>query len=229
MPWTLRNESAMRERRIAACIVTLLGSHMICSGSAIAEEGQARAALLLAARYDKSALSAENAPLGKPVIVSRFDSEASVSRVRSVEILPDSVQFVQPAPTADPAFKAVFLTPRGSTGRPVPIQMASFTKPDESATRDESATKTEETSKPLGPAPNSTALIPQEKTAPKMPLSGGTSAHPSPNSIKSQGSRQSYRSAPPEQKAISRPQIAKTERSNYGAAEIGATRAFTRF
>lgn len=213
----------MREQRITACIVTLLGSHVICFGSAIAEEGQARAALLLAARYDKSVLSTENAPLGKPVVVSRFDSEASASRVRSVEILPDSVQSVQSAPTADPAFKAVFLTPRGSTGRPVPIQMANFAKPDESASTPQ------ETAKPPEPASTSTALIPQVKVTPRLPPAD-PSPRPSPHAAKKpEASRPEYRSHSPEPKPNARPQVAKTERSNYGAAEIGATRAFTRF
>src|ERR1700730_14905673 len=62
--------------------------------------------------------------LGKPVLVSRSDVETSGARVRSVEIIdgPSPIQ----SPAADPAFKAVLLTPRGSTGRPIQMQLANL-------------------------------------------------------------------------------------------------------
>src|SRR5215470_17926158 len=59
----------------------------------------------------------EDTPVsGSPVLISRADIESPLSRVRRVDV----VDFVESeGRVADPAFKAVLLTPLGSTGRPV--------------------------------------------------------------------------------------------------------------
>ena len=59
--------------------------------------------------------------VGQPVVVSRADLELPFVRIRSIE---EDVSARLPAGTADPAFKAVLLTPRASTGRPVQPQLA---------------------------------------------------------------------------------------------------------
>ena len=57
------------------------------------------------------------ATLGKPVLVSRADVEFPLGRVRSFQL--DASSNTGESRVADPAFKAVLLTPRESTGRPV--------------------------------------------------------------------------------------------------------------
>src|SRR5262249_7552428 len=57
------------------------------------------------------------AALGKPVLVSRADVESPLARVRSLQF--DASSSSSESRVADPAFKAVLLTPRESTGRPV--------------------------------------------------------------------------------------------------------------
>ena len=57
------------------------------------------------------------ATLGKPVLVSRADVESPLGRVRSFQL--DASSNTGESRVADPAFKAVLLTPRESTGRPV--------------------------------------------------------------------------------------------------------------
>jgi len=55
--------------------------------------------------------------LGRPVILSRADVESPLGRARGlVEV--DSLSLSTQSRPADPAFKAVLLTPRESTGRP---------------------------------------------------------------------------------------------------------------
>src|SRR5262249_8523125 len=56
--------------------------------------------------------------LGGPVMVTRADVESPLGRVRSPE-LDGSATGETRAADPDPAFKAVLLTPRESTGRPV--------------------------------------------------------------------------------------------------------------
>jgi tetratricopeptide (TPR) repeat protein len=167
----------------------------------------------------------EPPPVGKPVVVSRFDTEASASRIRSVKILEDSADATASTPTADPAFKAVFLTPLGSMGRPVPIQMVGLTKPEEDLKKvDEVPTK--ETKQPE-PASTSGALNSQEKAVAKPVVSSSPPSRPRPPGGKSEIKRQSLRS--PEPRTVARPRVAGPERPRYGTAEIGAVRAFTRF
>ncbi|VIO79002.1 hypothetical protein CI1B_76310 [Bradyrhizobium ivorense] len=207
-------------RVIAMCLIaSLVLPATTCSRSHA--QDLARAALLLASRYEGTKTALEIAPVGKPVLVSRFDTEASVTRVRSVEILKDSGEPPPSTPNADPAFKAVFLTPRGSTGRPVPIQMATLAQPAEEA---ESADKAH---KPTAPAPSSAAIISQEKVVTK-PTPGPSSSR-SASVPKSDGLRPSRTRSAEAKAAPPRPRVASPERSSYGAAEIGASRAFTRF
>jgi hypothetical protein len=150
--------------------------------------------------------------LGRPVLVSRSDVETSGARVRSVEIIdgPSPIQ----SPAADPAFKAVLLTPRGSTGRPIPTQLASLPDVQEPIAK--------EPESPAGPSPaavsSTTAkIVPEPSAHDRVPARPVERLAPT------------TRSAMPIQKPASRPKTAQPERPSYGTAEIAATRAFTRF
>src|SRR6516225_8881163 len=93
----------------------------LCASGQVARTQEAipHAAMQLASIEPQHQIS--SALLGKPVLVSRSDVESSSARARSVAIIegPNQPQ----TPVADPAFKAVLLTPRGSTGRPVQLDM----------------------------------------------------------------------------------------------------------
>jgi len=217
--------ATMSERRIVTACLIVIAAATVWPGPIKAQENQSRPALLRAARHDGSVAGFENAPVGKPVVVSRFDTEASVSRVREMKILENSAESGASTPTADPAFKAVFLTPRGSTGRPVPIQMAGLTRPEEDVKKvDEEPTK--EIKQPE-PASTSGALNSQEKAVPKPAVVSTPPSRLGPAVSKSATNRQNLRS--PQPKTAPHPKVAGSERPNYGAAEIGAVRAFTRF
>lgn len=68
--------------------------------------------------------------VGRAVILSRSDVESALVRVRRIEL---NAGDAPDRRTADPAFKAILLTPRDSTGRPVPIQLASLPTAEEAA------------------------------------------------------------------------------------------------
>ena len=145
--------------------------------------------------------------LGSPVVLSRSDVESPLIRIRSIDS--EVVIASTATSTADPAFKAVVLTPRGSTGRPVqPLY-------EPPAVEEQT-----ETPAATGPAPTKQASLP--------PPSSPSSASP--------------RSIPPAAKpkpvvhvapAAAAPRVAQAPRAapapKFGAAEVAATRAFTRF
>lgn len=150
--------------------------------------------------------------LGKPVLVSRSDVETSGARVRSVEIIdgPSPIQ----SPAADPAFKAVLLTPRGSTGRPIPTQMANLPT---------------DVPEPVAKAPEPPAMPPPSLASTKANIVPESPAHERVTARPVERLTPTTRSAVPIQKAAPRPKAAQPERPSYGAAEIAASRAFTRF
>jgi hypothetical protein len=150
--------------------------------------------------------------LGKPVVVSRSDVETSGARVRSVEIIdgPSPIQ----SSAADPAFKAVLLTPRGSTGRPIQTLLANL--PD---------------------VPEPVAKEPEHPRV-QSPSLASTNARivPEPSSVHERVPARpierlapTTRSAASIQKSAPRPKTTQPDRPSYGTAEIAATRAFTRF
>jgi hypothetical protein len=149
--------------------------------------------------------------LGKPVVVSRSDVESSVARVRSVEII-DGPSRVQ-SPTADPAFKAVLLTPRGSTGRPIQMQMANL--PD----IQEPVAKEPETSSLAPPKPS--APVTTAKIVPEPSVNQRVSVPPVLRAAPT------TRSATPKSNPL--PKAIQPARPSYGPTEIAASRAFTRF
>jgi hypothetical protein len=144
--------------------------------------------------------------VGHPVVVSRADVESPKSRIRSLEAGDAGSESAASTPVADPAFKAVLLTPRASTGRPIQpqgIELASVdpaealapaqpskADPGPSIRKAPAASKTKQQ-----PKPKPTRLTKTSKGS-----SGGTQARP---------------------KGGSSPK--------FGRTAIEASRAFTRF
>jgi hypothetical protein len=184
--------------------------------------------------------------LGRPVLVSRSDVQSSSARARSIEVIdgPSSPQ----TPIADPAFKTVLLTPRGSTGRPVQIDMgnipqslepvpakepppapmpAAATPPPASPPALPAETSPAASATPVPPPPIAKSSIGRvPPPAPKAVGPGLTKPAPEASVTKQASLPPSTHSAP----AISPPKsTVHSEHSNYGAAEIAASRAFTRY
>ena len=163
--------------------------------------------------------------LGRPVILTRADVESPLGRARGlVEV--DTASLSSQSRPADPAFKAVLLTPRELTGRPAqPIL------PD--------LTVTEPAAKPVATAPDK----PGTMTLASHPEGAEVSAStPPPSAV--QRVLPKPAAAPPQKKeAASPPPVRTAVRSEaparkaaapaaaprFGANEIAATRAFTRF
>ncbi len=153
--------------------------------------------------------------LGKPVVVSRSDVETSGARVRSVEIIdgPSPIQ----SPAADPAFKAVLLTPRGSTGRPIQTQLANLPDVQEPVAKEPEPPAATPAAPSYSLSSTTTRIVPEPSVHEHVPVRPVERLAPT------------TRSAAPTQKSASRPKAAQPERPSYGTAEIAATRAFTRF
>jgi hypothetical protein len=151
---------------------------------------------------------------GSPVLISRADIESPLTRVRRVDL----VDFVEgEGRIADPAFKAVLLTPLGSTGRPVQPTFSGvgiIDKPDEPQRPEKAPEIPEIKSHPqdanlrLPSPPDSTVKEPTNAVHAKSPaLAAG------PKQVT--------------KLAASPPSPATTPQRT--PAEIGAVRAFTRF
>ena len=150
--------------------------------------------------------------IGQPVVVSRADLESPFVRIRSVE---EDISARLPAGTADPAFKAVLLTPRASTGRPVHLGVP------EDAELNPPAPSKAEPAPVSGPPKSAKAVAPPSgrESPPPAPRSQQKSAQP-PAPSRAAAVR------PAQKPAAAAPQAPAPR---YGAAEIQATRAFTRF
>ena len=157
------------------------------------------------------------ATLGKPVLVSRADVESPLGRVRSFQL--DASSNTGESRVADPAFKAVLLTPRESTGRPVqpaiPLhELASgpphVTPADAPTTKGQAATVKTEPAAPAKPQPKQIASkTPASRPTPQHAAAGGANT-------------------PPVARRAAKPAEPKSG-GGFGRAEIAATRAFTRF
>src|SRR5262245_59101026 len=178
--------------------------------------------------------------LGRPVIDTRADLESPLGRVRGFDREPDTTESGPHAP-ADPAFKAILLTPRGSTGRPVQpiLPDVVLTEPEKKQPTAEPDAKKQggfnlqshNLSDPLTPTP----------TAPKEQVpASATKEHSTPRPSAQQPKQSKQAVAAPARAAAPVPAAAPPPRApvrntasapapRFGAAEIGATRAFTRF
>jgi hypothetical protein len=158
--------------------------------------------------------------LGSPVVFSRTDVETPLTRIRSLSADPGArhdlgsagASTEAGAALADPAFKAVLLTPRGSTGRPV--QPTYELPPEEEV--------------PVGPAtaPRQEASLPPATRHEIKPLPQ-MRHESSPLSVnRPVGNQRSAPAARPKSAPVA---TARREGPRGGPAEIAATRAFTRF
>ena len=160
------------------------------------------------------------AALGKPVIVSRADVESPLGRVRSLQL--DASAQTGETRVADPAFKAVLLTPRESTGRPVqpviPLDELTSGTPhatpaDTEVTKDQAATEKAAPARPVKTQPKQIASKPPASrptvAAPQQTVAGGAAS-------------------PAVAKRPAKPVEPKSA-GGFGRNEIAATRAFTRF
>src|SRR5262245_59223792 len=111
MSTSLGRKMSVSKSGISALVLLLAGAH---GAGAAGPEGPA-APIKIAAR----SIEAEPAAfaLGRPVILTRADVESPLGRARGLEVDTAAIAS-QSRPSADPAFKAVLLTPRESTGRP---------------------------------------------------------------------------------------------------------------
>ena len=158
--------------------------------------------------------------MGRPVILTRADVASPLGRARGLEV--DTAAVSSQSRLADPAFKAVLLTPRESTGRPAqPIL------PDLTATE---------------PAAQSVAAAPDKPGILKLAShpEGAEVSAPPPSAVQRVLPKQA---ATPPQKKDAAPPVRTAVRSEaparkaaapaaaprFGAGEIAATRAFTRF
>jgi hypothetical protein len=192
---------------VVAAVFGLLGAHVAAAQTAAAEPTPIR----LASR------SLEPVPartLGSPVVVSRSDVESPLGRVRSLEF--DTTTNAPPR-AADPAFKAVLLTPRESTGRPAQPAVPDITtvepeqpKPKEGMKLQSHSPTAVEAEKPVAP--------PKERGQPRP-----TTQQPKRVTVREAAA------AP----RVARPAAAapapRAAAPRFGAAEIAASRAFTRF
>ncbi len=157
--------------------------------------------------------------LGKPVLVSRSD----VARVRGGAIPDNPVQAAPPV--ADPAFKAVLLTPRESTGRPVQIGMPAL--PDEPVAGP-SVAQPNTAAKPPVSLPPAASLNPSAPASVESTPGSAPKAHVLPNPV-SRSRLSPHPAVARSETASRRKAIEPPARTSYGAAEIAASRAFTRF
>ena len=200
-------------QRNAGRIVLAIGSFLLSAPhGAVAQElleRQVQITLVTSELIHKASIG-----VGQPVVVSRADLESPFVRIRSIE---EDVSARLPASTADPAFKAVLLTPRASTGRPVQPQLANLGVPEDAE---------------IDPPPSSNASGAQKSATGTPPTS--VKKPPPPASRSQQKSAQPPAPAP-SRTAIARPAqrlaavAAQASAPRYGAAEIQAVRAFTRF
>jgi hypothetical protein len=210
---------------VAVVAVLLLGSSSVRAAD---PDSPAPARVKLAAR----SVDADPAgfTLGRPVVVTRADLESPLGRVRGLEPDTDTTGQLR---QADPAFKAILLTPRGSTGRPAQPIMPDvvLTEPEVKQTTTEpevKKTSTEPDSKPHGMKLQSHNLS-APVTPPPNAMKERATARPSQQPAKSkEAAAVAVRGTAPPPRAPVR-NVASAPAPRFGAAEIGATRAFTRF
>jgi hypothetical protein len=233
MPADLTLRIAAPEVLLAALTVLLLGTSMARAADPDASPP---------ARVKVAARSVDADPagftLGRPVIVTRADLESPLGRVRGLE---RETGTSGPIREADPAFKAILLTPRDSTGRPAQpiLPDVVLTEPEVKPPTAEPDPKQQggfklqshNLSDPVAPTP----------TAPKQPIPpSATKEHssPRPSAPLPKQSKQAVpvpaRAPAPVPAAAPAPRApvrttASAPAPRFGAAEIGATRAFTRF
>jgi len=219
MVWRMPAHLTLRFRCsqvLLAVAVLLLGSS---AGTAADPDSSAPARVKIAAR----SVDADPAgfALGRPVIVTRADLESPLGRIRGLEA---DTSASGPVRQADPAFKAILLTPRDSTGRPAQpiLPDVVLTEPEIKQTTAEPDSKQESgiklgshnVSDPVKPLPNAQ----KERTIPR------------PSTQQSRNPKE-VAAAPPRATAPRVPARAAATATapRFGAAEIAATRAFTRF
>jgi hypothetical protein len=193
---------------VLAAVLGLIGVEI-----AAAAEPAEPAAIRLASR---SIDSVAPRTLGSPVVVTRSDVESPLGRVRSLELDPTT----NPLPrSADPAFKAVMLTPRESTGRPAQPAAPDITTVEPEPPRPKDGMKLQshspadvESEKPVAP--------PKERGQPRP-----TTQQPKRVIVREAAAAPRPAVAAPAPRAAA-PRAAAPR---YGAAEIAASRAFTRF
>jgi hypothetical protein len=194
-------------RQSASTMALVVGSCLFVASHAAAQEAgsERRIQITLAT---PELIHKASVGVGQPVVVSRADVESPFVRIRSIE---EDVSARLPAGTADPAFKAVLLTPRASTGRPVHLGV-----PEDVDLNPPAPSKAEPAppKSAKGAAPSSVRESP-----PPAPRSQQKSAQPPPPT-------RAATVRPAQKSAAAAPQAPAPR---YGAAEIQATRAFTRF
>ena len=147
------------ERHVKVGVKALALAYFVLPvASAVAFDGNtaAEARVKIASR----GLEVEKAISGLPLLISRADVEAPLTRVRQVEF-DDSVD--SKALPVDPAFKAVLLTPRESTGQPLQPSLADLTiidseeKPEKAPEKQKNNPTTPAATFPLQIAPHPAA------------------------------------------------------------------------
>jgi hypothetical protein len=215
---------------VGSCL--LLAAHGVAAQEAVSEQ---RIQITLAT---PDLIHKASIGIGQPVVVSRADVESPFVRIRSIE---EDVSARLPAGTADPAFKAVLLTPRASTGRPVQPQMANLGVPED-ATIDPLAPSKVKSAPVSGPTESAkaTPAPPMKETRPPSQSQQKSVQPPAPTrtantrlpqksaAVAPQASapNRTANTRPPQKSAAVAPQASAPR---YGAAEVQAVRAFTRF
>ena len=227
----MRPQPKMRLEALAlACFVLPVASAVALDRPAAAEPP---------ANMASRGLTRDDTPIsGGPVLISRADTESPLTRVRRVEML-DTIELEATA-EPDPAFKALVLTPRGSTGRPLQPAPAGLDiidtveappKPEKALEKPEKAPEKRENN-PTRPTtvfrlqstPEPTPKdAPTDKVRPRDEHKGKQLATiPDVKSVASPPPRP----APGPKTAASAPPAPPR---SFGPADIGAARAMTRF
>ena len=176
--------------------------------------------------------------LGRPVIVTRSDVESPLGRVRSLDLEPTTAGSVH---RADPAFKAVLLTPRESTGRPAqpvapdlaPVEPHNNGAPAKTDVNPKGGMTPQSYSPPTS-EPHPPREPSKSRTPPRGQQSKGIKEHAAhtPAAAPARAAAAPTRAAAAPARAAAAPArkvTAAAPAARYGAAEIAATRAFTRF
>ena len=190
-----------------AAVFGLLGAGV----AAAAEPAAAEPAPIRLASRSVDAVPAR--ALGTPVVVTRSDVESPLGRVRSLEF---DTTTNGPPRAADPAFKAVLLTPRESTGRPAQPVAPDLTTVEPEPTQPKDSMKLQSYS-PVDVEPEKPVAPPTQRGQPRP-----TTQQPKRVTVREA-------TAPPRapRPAVAAP--APRAAPRFGAAEIAASRAFTRF
>jgi hypothetical protein len=202
-------------RRCASTMVLAIGSCLFVAAQGAAQEAasERRVQITLAT---PELIHTASIGVGRPVVVSRADVESPFVRIRSIE---EDVSARLPVGTADPAFKAVLLTPRASTGRPVQPQMANLGAPEDAGLDTSAAIKVET-------APVSGAQKPAKGALGRAKESSQPASQSRPKATKPPPAGRVANIRPEQRSAAAAPQAPAPK---FGRAEVQAVRAFTRF